>query len=333
MGRSEQTTHLVGQADRAADTAPAGQAEDKVRHALLSAVEEQELAGTIEAGLIAGQLLNSLLSRPPDTPTQATPHLTRPCTEVASLHGSDASRAELELLVAEGESARQRFLTANLGLVGMVSRGEARRRGLSAEELFQEGVLGLVEGLHRFDHCRGVRFASYALIWIRAAVQAACNRRCDEVDMLGVRADQVRVARAVWNRLVQERGREPSLAEVAEELGRSVNWVLARLDHRRPMSLSSQAGDSIDVRDDRPELALAAVIEGPVMEEEQLLGDLTALQREVVRRRFGFTGARQTYREVGAALGLSLSSVRRVETRALDRLRSRCCTDARPLAA
>lgn len=283
---------------------------------LLTAEQEQQLARTIEIGLLAAH------------------RLVTTGRGLAAVHGqASATEAELTQLVREGEAARQRFLGANLGLVGLVANTEARRRGLPAEDLFQEGVLGLLDGLRRYDHRRGIRFASYALIWIRSAVQTAVNHRCGEVDLCGVRADQVRMVRAIRNRLVLELGRESGVDEVAAQCGRAPSWVAERWDARRPVSLSSATGGTIDVADELSTRGFDEVVDGPVTVSEDMLAVLGALEREVVRRRFGFGGATQSYREISLALGLSLSAARRTELRALDRLRSRCCTGTRAVAA
>lgn len=279
---------------------------------VLTAEQEQQLARTIEIGLIAAHRLGG-------------------AQDLAGCPG--ATESELARLVEEGESARQTFLAANLGLVGIVSHPEARRRGLPAEELFQEGVVGLLNGLQRYDHRRGIRFAPYALYWIRAAVQEAVNRRYGEGDLRGIRADQIRMVRAVRNRMVLELCREPCIAEVAAEIGRPESWVADRWDVHRPMSLSGATGDAIDVVDERATTPLDEVVDGPAVVRDELLAALSALQREVVRRRFGFGGAIQSYRQVSLALGISLSTARRVEHRALDRLRANCGTGIRPLAA
>lgn len=283
---------------------------------LLTAEQEQQLARTIEIGLLAAHRLARLGPR-----------------RIEAGGSASATRAELAQLAREGEAAKQRFLDANLGLVGMVANTEARRRGLPAEELFQEGVLGLLEGLHRYDHSRGIRFASYALIWIRSAVQNAVNHRCGEIDLCGVGADQVRMVRAVRNRLALELAREPGPADVAADTGRTLGWVADRWDARRPVSLSSATGGTIDVADEHSTSGFEEVIDGPVTVSEDVLAVLGALEREVVRRRFGFDGATQSYRQISVALGLSLSAARRIELRALERLRSRCCTGTRAVAA
>jgi len=118
---------------------------------LLSATEEVDLATAIEAGVLAAEALQTGRS-----PAGATP-------------------VELALLVDLGEQARQRFLRANLRLVAMVARQVARRSGQPEGELFQEGCLGLLAAVRRFDHRRGHRFSTYAVNWIRAYAGAAAS--------------------------------------------------------------------------------------------------------------------------------------------------------------
>ena len=168
---------------------------------------------------------------------------------------ADATDHELKLLEAAGERARERFIRANLGLVGMISRQYAARRQLPDAELFQEGCVGLITAVQRFDHVRGYRFSTYALFWIRAFVGAASAKLLGAMNLPTSRAEQLRAARGLEVELSQGLGRPPTVEEMADALGRSESWTAGLLAHQRPRSLDLidaealdrlQAGDELD---------------------------------------------------------------------------------------
>ena len=167
----------------------------------------------------------------------------------ARLSGSgfrDATDHELRLLEASGERARERFIRANLGLVGMISRQYAARCQLPDAELFQEGCLGLLTAVQRFDHVRGYRFSTYALFWIRAFVGAAAAKLLGAMNLPTSRAEQLRSARGLEAELSQGLGRPPTVGELAQALGRSESWTAGLLAHQRPRSLELVDGTTLD---------------------------------------------------------------------------------------
>lgn len=252
---------------------------------LLSAADEIRLARTIEAGLMAGEALR---------------------------HGcwAAATPAELSRLEADGRQAWQDFLMANVRLVQTVAVQVSRRCDVGVEELFQEGFLGLGEALLRWDFAAGYRFSTYALQWIRRRVVDASVSAC--VGTAGstrqaLRAKRVRVLAA---ELTGELQRVATDAEVAPLLGRSSAWVgRMRVLHRHaPLPDEAMAESSADEDTDSDVLALLPGLPWP--------------ERRVLEMRFGLDGGDgSTQRDVGTALGLSLSTVRRHEARALRRLR------------
>lgn len=268
---------------------------------LLTPAEEIELARCMEAGALAAE---ALVGR-------------RDCP--------GAIRAELDQLVQEGNAARERFMLANLRLVLMVSGRAARQSGLHPGDLFQEGVTGLIQAVDRFDHIHTVRFASYALPWIRSAVARAVANRFGALNLSGARAERRRHVRATWRRLTQQLGRDATAAEVAAALGQSLEGVAELLDLEPPCALVNDAGYVIDPPDVQATAALDQVVETRLP-----LGDwvrrLPALERRVVELRYGFGREPVTYQGIGAQLGLSPSTVRRIERRALEELRGRCST-------
>lgn len=268
---------------------------------LLTADEETELAREIEAGVLAADLLAH-----------------------RGLFG-DATDSELESIAAAGRAARDRYVLANVRLVTMVANRAARRTGLSAHELFSEGMSGLLQAVDRFDHTHQVRFATYALPWIRAQVARAISTRCGALPVSPARAERRRIVHSVRQRLTAVRGREVSALEIAREAGFSVEIVAELLAIQAPATLNDESGFTIDVPDPRATEAIDAVLGGvpPILE---WLGRLPLDEREVITRRHGFSGEPASLAAIGRELGLSASSVRRLELRALDRLRGWCST-------
>jgi len=264
----------------------------------LTRAEVIELQRAIEAGLLARD------------------------AKVSGTGFADATEQELTVLEDEGEQARQRFIKANLGLVGMVSRQYAARSQLPNAELFQEGCVGLITAVERFDHTRGHGFATYALFWIRAFVGAATAKVLGAMNLPTSRAEQLRAAHGLEAELTQSLGRPPTLRELADGLGRSEEWTTGLLSHQRPHSLELLDGASLErlyARDD-----LDAVLTEPLQVRELLLR-LDDLDRRVLELRLGFTdGDARTYAQTARLLDMSVSRVRRIESRALEKLREFC---------
>jgi RNA polymerase sigma factor (sigma-70 family) len=265
---------------------------------VLSEAEEGALARQIEAGVLAREALD----RAPE------------CR-------AGADRADLLALVAAGEQARQLFVTSNLGLVAMVTSSFASRSSLNRCDLFQEGCLGLLQAVQRFDHDRGVRFATYALFWIRAYVGAASARAIAGNTLPTDRAEQLRSLRGVESALAQSLGRTATTREVAGAVGRSVTWTAQMASHQTPQRI-----DDVDpgrlVSDD--EDAIAAILDADRPGRE-LLWHLDPLERRVLELRMGFeTGRTHSYAETARVLDTSTARVRRVEQRGLERLREVC---------
>lgn len=265
---------------------------------LLTPEEEVQLAVEIEAGVLAAEALTRR-ERP-----------------------SGATVDELRWLVAAGNRARSRYVRANLRLVSMVAHQAAARAGLPEADLFQEGCLGLMTAVDRYDHRRGCRFATYALLWIRAFVNAASARMLGTLNLPTSRASQLRQARGVEALLAQRLGRQPTPVELATELGRSADWTARLLAHEHPQGLD-EVDDIAMVDADLEEVLLGR---GSRVE---LLTVLEGFDRRVVELLFGFAGAALTYAEVARKLGVTSNRVRRAERRALERLRDVCPHAAR----
>jgi len=266
---------------------------------LLSAEEERSLARAIEAGVLAGEALTC--QRRPGGAT------------------------EVELLAVEriGREAWQRFIRANLRLVRMSAAREARRCRLPEAELFQEGCLGLMQALQRFDVRRGCRFSTYALTWVKAAVGAASSHRCGELNLPVWRAEALRRARGVQGSMTMELGRRPTSDELATELARAAQWVGSLLAHEAPTSLTQLDEVGREVADPRLEDELDRVLDGSWLTHDLLRG-VTQLDRAVLGWRYGFVdGDCHSLASTAERLGLPAARVRTVENAALARLRRR----------
>lgn len=240
----------------------------------------------------------------------------------------DASEEELLALEEAGVQAQQEFVRANLGLVGAVLAPYARS-GAPAADLFQEGCLGLIAAIERFDHRRGVRFSTYATYWIRTYVSSATSRFGSAVTLPVGRSDQLRAAHGVESALTQRLGRLPTVAEVAADLGRDERWTAGLLGQR--------GAQSLDELDERALLRLSEAASGadegvsqePERWARKLLATLTGFDRQVVELRLGFGGrAPSSLASIARELGVPVGRVRRAERRALDELRGRCPREA-----
>jgi RNA polymerase primary sigma factor len=232
-----------------------------------------------------------------------------------------ATEVELRLVEADGEQARQQFIRANLRLVRMVARQVALRGRLPEADLFQEGCVGLITAVTRFDYARGFRFSTYALFWIRAYVCGAAARQLGALNIPTSRAERLRSARGLEAQLSQTLGRTPTVREVSEALGRNQEWTASLLAHQAPVSL-----DGLPPAE-RDRLAMSVEVDDQAVQStvRDLLWRLDQLGRRVLELRLGFAGGEpRSYAETARALGISVNRVRRTEARALETLRGVC---------
>jgi RNA polymerase primary sigma factor len=296
---------------RAADTA--GPSADLFRQylreigriPLLSAVEEVDLALRVEAGLFAEEKLAAF----PDPDSQLA--------------------VDLDRLVVLGRMAKRRLIEANLRLVVSVAKRYIGR-GLTMLDLVQEGNLGLIRAVEKFDYARGYKFSTYATWWIRQAMSRAL---ADQARTIRVPVHVVelinRVVR-VQRRLLQEHGGEPTMEEVAAQLDLSEERVCEVLRlAQEPVSLHAPVGEEEDVSlgdliedGDATSPAESAAFLLLRQHLEVVLSTLGERERRVVQLRYGLADGRpRTLEEIGGIFGVTRERIRQIESKTLGKLR------------
>ena len=275
------------------------------RTSLLTAEQEVDLAKRIEAGLFAEHKL-----------------------ETAT--GLDESfRRELETVAEDGRRAKAHMLEANLRLVVSVAK-KYSDRGLSLLDVVQEGNLGLIRAVEKFDYTKGYKFSTYAMWWIRQAIQRgfADSARTIRlpVHVLEMLSKLSRVERDMHQRL----GREPTPEELAVELDRTPDQIEELLrTSRQPISLDSTIGEdgetSIgDLIEDVDAPEASELVDRQLMAEQlrSALDALTPREATIMAMRFGlYDGNPHTLDEIGRALGLTRERIRQLEKQSLSKLR------------
>ena len=271
---------------------------------LLTAEDEVELAKTIEAGLFAEEKLGG-----------GFPML-------GAIHG------DLVLLVGEGVRAKQRLIEANLRLVVSIAKRYIGR-GLVFLDLIQEGNLGLIRAVEKFDYTRGYKFSTYATWWIRQAITRAIADQARTIRVPVHMVETINKLARVQRQLHQELGREATTDEIAAELGLEPERVaeIQRIA-QEPVSLQSPIGEEESDLGDFIEDADAVVpIEAAafIMLQDQLervLDELAEREQRIIQLRFGLTdGHPRTLEEVGREFGVTRERIRQIESKTLAKLR------------
>lgn len=274
--------------------------------ALLSAVEEVELARTIEAGLFATKILSG---------------------EIKSKAG--ATKDELQQIVDEGDAAMQRFTKANLRLVVSVARKYGRAQ-MPMLDLIQEGNTGLIRGVEKFDYAKGFKFSTYATWWVRQAISRGIAQQGRIVRLPVHVAEQVNQVSAVRRNLERQLGREPELHEIASELDLTEARIIDLIRYSRE-HVSLDAPVEADGDTSLGDLIARETSPGPdemVLDAEErsrldgMLSNLDDRSADVVRRRYGLIDGRQAkLADIGLVWGITAERVRQIERLALTKMR------------
>jgi len=280
---------------------------EMVRTPLLSAEEEVELAKAMEKGIEARQKLER--------------------GDVGE------SREELELLVEQGMKARDRLIRANTRLVVSVA-SSYRHKGLSFLDLIQEGNMGLIKAVEKFDYHRGYKFSTYAMWWIRQAIGRAIDLQVRTIRLPEHISAQVRKLHETARQIEGRIGRTPTEEEIGERMGVSakrVRWLLKMsqmpLSLDMPMGEGDQFYDLASIIPDEEAASVPDIVDQQLLHEqiEELLRTLSPREERILQMRFGFTdGNPLSLKEVGDKFGVTRERIRQIEVNALNRLRSYC---------
>jgi RNA polymerase primary sigma factor len=271
---------------------------------LLTAEDEVELAKSIEAGLFAEEKLAraAILSRP--------------------------QRLDLELLARHGVRAKQRLIEANLRLVVSIAKRYVGR-GMLFLDLIQEGNLGLIRAVEKFDYTKGYKFSTYATWWIRQAITRAIADQARTIRIPVHMVETINKLVRVQRQLHQDLGREPLPEEIGAEMGLVAERVVEiQRIAQEPVSLQSPIGEEDSDLGDFIEDADAVVpIEAAAFillqdQLEDILATLSDREQRIIQLRFGLTdGHPRTLEEVGREFGVTRERIRQIESKTLAKLR------------
>ena len=239
-----------------------------------------------------------------------------------------ATRRKLQRRVRDGDRARQQLIQANLRLVVSIAKRYVGR-GMQLLDLVQEGNLGLMRAVQKFDHSKGFKFSTYATWWIRQAISRAIADQARTIRIPVHMVETINRVRRTQRDMLQNLEREPSIEELATEVDLTPERVreILRIS-LDPVSLEapvgeddSQLGDFLaDENAERPvDVAARAMLSNDVLEA---LDELNDREKEVVRMRFGLIDGRaRTLEEVGRAFGVTRERIRQIESKTLAKLR------------
>ena len=274
------------------------------RYRLLDPAEEVELAQTIEAGLQAQTRLE------------------------AGQVASDQGQRELNRRVERGQAAKEQFVAANLRLVVANAARYALPPGVELLDLIQDGNLGLIRAVEKFDWHRGFKFSTYATWWIRQAISKALLHKTRTLRLPEQLAENVLLVRKVRARLAGELGRPPQLEEIAAGAGLNPDQVRAALTVPDTVSWHAPVGEDGAIlgdfiEDDEPDGPMVdADLDGIANLLREAVARLPAREARIVTLRYGLAdGQPRRLADIGAELGLTSERIRQLEKRALCKLR------------
>lgn len=277
--------------------------------ALLNAEEEVELAKRIEAGLYATQLMSELNDRGEKLPA--------------------AQRRDMMWICRDGDRAKNHLLEANLRLVVSLAK-RYTGRGMAFLDLIQEGNLGLIRAVEKFDYTKGYKFSTYATWWIRQAITRAMADQARTIRIPVHMVEVINKLGRIQRELLQDLGREPTPEELAKEMDITPEKVLEIQQYaREPISLDQTIGDEGDsqlgdfIEDSEAVVAVDAVSFTLLQDQLQsVLDTLSEREAGVVRLRFGLTdGQPRTLDEIGQVYGVTRERIRQIESKTMSKLR------------
>jgi RNA polymerase primary sigma factor len=277
--------------------------------ALLNAEEEVELAKRIEAGLYATQLMSELAEKGEKLPA--------------------AQRRDMAWICRDGDRAKNHLLEANLRLVVSLAK-RYTGRGMAFLDLIQEGNLGLIRAVEKFDYTKGYKFSTYATWWIRQAITRAMADQARTIRIPVHMVEVINKLGRIQRELLQDLGREPTPEELAKEMDITPEKVLEIQQYaREPISLDQTIGDEGDsqlgdfIEDSEAVVAVDAVSFTLLQDQLQsVLETLSEREAGVVRLRFGLTdGQPRTLDEIGQVYGVTRERIRQIESKTMSKLR------------
>ena len=273
--------------------------------ALLNAELEVELAKRIEAGLFAEEKLA--------TASKLTP----------------ADRRDLNWVVKDGQRAKSHLLEANLRLVVSLAK-RYTGRGMQFLDLIQEGNLGLIRAVEKFDYTKGYKFSTYATWWIRQAITRAMADQARTIRIPVHMVEVINKLARVQRQLLQDLGREPSPEELAAELDMTPEKVVEVQKYgREPISLSTPLGEDGDSEfgdliEDTEAVVPADAVGFTMLQQEleRVLDSLHPREAGVIRSRFGLgDGVQMTLDQIGEKFGVTRERIRQIESKTMSKLR------------